>query len=356
MASGPQYHSLRSTRQGRHEEDLPNESPPFPRYDASSVVRNLNNQASVQVSMGKFSEANRVYQVALGILMQTAQGITPITGNQAIPTCMEEEDTAMNVIDENDCDFERSKSCSAQDMSFSKTRLSRMSKSSKLRMASYCGQEINKSSKHSMHHQVFSLPIVMEDSDWERAPTLVHSFVLIFNSAICSHLCGMELLSQQCGDSNCFRSFETARNLYELALNALSDAHSQLETSIFLLGVDKICFPSIFNNLSHVYKTLNGPNCYEAQHYDRLLLRTVFWLLYTTKEDQATLQDPSQLSPYTLMRNALTAASLPNDQVENTSSSPSVYEEEDAEIMNVFLENAFYLIGAPESIVPAAAA
>ena len=44
------------------------------------------------------------------------------------------------------------------------------------------------------------------------------------------------------------------------------------------------------------------------------------------------------------------------NDAESTSSGPGSYDKQETEVMDAFLENVFYLIGAPESVVPAAAA
>merc|ERR1711865_232525 len=43
--------------------------------------------------------------------------------------------------------------------------------------------------------------------------------------------------------------------------------------------VDKFCYPAIFNNLSHVCKSLEGYHSYEAYRYDTLLLKSVRLLI-----------------------------------------------------------------------------
>ena len=344
MASELQYHGFRCTSE---RQACTPQLPSFSRCNVFGVVQSLNNRASVQVSIGNFSRASHIYHVALGILMEVAQRSDDTSKQGTMSISIELANAAMEVMDDCDDYFEDPEACWTQN-------LSRLSRSSRLKTSSYGGQGIHRPSEKWMHHQIYSLPIVMEDSEWTRAPTQVCSFVLIFNSALCSHLRGMELLSQrQCCTSNdhC-EAFETAKTLYELALNALSDAQSMTQTSLFLLGVDKLCFPAVFNNLSHVCKTLYGSSCSEGRHYDVLLLKTVYWLLSTTK-DQARLQDPSQRSQDVSMGDAPTTASLPNaTNVERRSAGSPVYDEGEEEILDAFLENVFYLIGAPESTVP----
>merc|ERR1712176_555713 len=72
---------------------------------------------------------------------------------------------------------------------------------SRLRTLNYCGQEEYHhehalTSQHHYHHQVYSLPIVMEESEWDTAPIQDKTFVLIFNTALCNHLWGMQLMQR----------------------------------------------------------------------------------------------------------------------------------------------------------------
>merc|ERR1712238_378914 len=68
--------------------------------------------------------------------------------------------------------------------------------------------------------------------------------------------------------STCERRFHIAKNLYRLALdNILS----------FVNGVDQLCYVAMFNNMSHVLKTLQGYNSQEVYHFDMLLFKAINW-------------------------------------------------------------------------------
>merc|ERR1719428_1285135 len=67
---------------------------------------------------------------------------------------------------------------------------------------------------------------------------------------------------------HCRETLTIAKLLYKLALeNSVSFAN----------GVDKMCYVALYNNLSHVLKTLEGYDSAEAQWCDDMLLKAIFW-------------------------------------------------------------------------------
>lgn len=230
-------------------------------------------------------------------------------------------------------------------------KISRMTSFSRLQSISYSGQQEYHEEKYGrqrpLHHQVYSLPIVMEESEWDTAPVQDKSFVLIFNTAVCNHLWGMELMQQYleatANNNNnspvpsaavaqhCRETLTVAKLLYKLALeNSVSFAN----------GVDKMCYVALYNNLSHVCKTLEGYESLEAQWCDDMLLKAIFWWRDSTQQHQ-NQNNSNQWSPQG--RN-------------NNNASTDMYLDEDVEIVDAFFDNVYYRIGAPEEIAPAAAA
>jgi len=225
-------------------------------------------------------------------------------------------------------------------------KISRMTSFSRLQSISYSGQQEYHEEKYGrqrpQHHQVYSLPIVMEETEWDTAPVQDKSFVLIFNTALCNHLWGMQLMQQYLeatannGNNtvpsaamaqHCRETLTVAKLLYKLALeNSVSFAN----------GVDKMCYVALYNNLSHVCKTLDGYESMEAQWCDDMLLKAIFWWRDSTQQHQ----NQNQWSP----------------QSRNNSASADMYLDEDVEIVDAFFDNVYYRIGVPEEIAPAAAA
>lgn len=269
---------------------------------------------------------------------------------------------------------------------------------------------------HYNSHEVYSLPIVMTDEEWDVSLMDDKSFVLIYNTALCNHLYGMKLLvliqdhleedearrrrdhpphrpqpmypdhrSEQHEremefrflSATCKRSFEVAKSLYRLAI---SNVHSIVH------GVDALCYVALFNNISHTCKTLYGYESEEAGDYDILLLKAIFW--WRDTNPTASPSTPSPRLPSTIHNNAEDGSATPdarsrhphpaNPEVEerrslprstqsssrrnpiatntNTNTNTASYADTDGEIIDAFLENVFYLLGAQESLVPAAAA
>ncbi len=228
------------------------------------------------------------------------------------------------------------------------SKIPRMTSYSRLQSIPYSGQQAYHEERYGQerpqHHQVYSLPIVMEETEWDTAPTQDKSFVLIFNTALCNHLWGMQLMQQYLtatsGDNannhlpteamaqHCRETLTVAKLLYKLALeNSVSFAN----------GVDKMCYVALYNNLSHVCKTIEGYESMEAQWCDDMLLKAIFWWRDSTQQ-------------YNNNSNNLQM------QNRNNNSSSDIYLDDDVEIMDAFFDNVYYRMGVPEEIAPAAAA
>jgi len=260
-----------------------------------------------------------------------------------------------------------------------RAKIPRITTASRLRTLNYCGQEEYHHehglvSQHHYHHQVYSLPIVMEESEWDTAPVQDKTFVLIFNTALCNHLWGMQLMQQYIaattsplGASNgeavaalaehCRETLTIAKLLYKLALeNSVSFAN----------GVDKMCYVALYNNLSHVLKTLEGYDSAEAQWCDDMLLKAIFWWRDSTNH-HTSHHGSSSSGHYHASgssgRSGNSSSSHHNLSTgshsygnSNSNSLSDMYLDDDAEIIDAFLENVYYRVGVPENIVPAAAA
>jgi len=268
--------------------------------------------------------------------------------------------------------------------------ISRMTMSSQLRTFSYCGQhhqenEQGQGQEKRRYHQVYSLPIVMNEIEWEQASTEDRSFVLIFNLAMCNHLWGMELLrsqqrehekqqqrgnrpfhhrsyqdqDQDQGETTSIipaqKSLQIAKKLYQLALQNFSYKG--------IYGVDKLCYPAIFNNMSHLCKTLEGYSSSEAYYYDKLLLKAVYWLIDLSSSSSSSNSDSNSNSNSTTNTHTNSSASTSlmmqhqqQQQQHNINTNGYNADDSDTEIIDGFLENVFYLIGVQESIAPARAA
>ena len=261
--------------------------------------------------------------------------------------------------------------------------ISRMTMSSQLRTFSYCGQQYQENEQgqgqeKSRYHQVYSLPIVMNEIEWEQASIKDRSFVLIFNSAICNHLWGMELLRSQQrehekqqqqvnrpfhhrsyqyqdqGETTTIipaqQSLQIAKALYRLALQHFS--HKGIN------GVDKLCYPAIFNNMSHLCKTLEGYSSSEAYYYDKLLLKAVYWLIDLSSSSSNSDSNSNSTTNTHTNSSASTSLMMQQQQQQQRSVDSNGYnvDDSDADIIDGFLENVFYLVGVPESNAPATAA
>eukprot|EP00536_Pseudo-nitzschia_multiseries_P009285 jgi/Psemu1/22809/gm1.22809_g len=264
---------------------------------------------------------------------------------------------------------------SVSKMHYQNRRIRRMTSSSLLPTFSFCGQDqchrqrqcqrqcqchhnkhdhANKQGhRHHHHHEIYCLPIVMDEAEWMLASVEDKTFVLIFNTAVCNHLWGMHGQQQQQQQQQekprmsvqSERAYLVADKLYRLALDNA-------------VGIDyRLCIVAILNNLSHVSKTLDGPHSREGFKLDRSLLRAIFWLRDSKTQQQrhgyygggppAAAAFPAQQQQQQQQQQLLL---LPGQQQND------IYEEDDDEIIDLFLDNVFYLIGAPEQSAPAAAA
>jgi len=156
-------------------------------------------------------------------------------------------------------------------------------------------------------------------------------------------------MAQHCRDT-----LTVAKLLYKLALeNSVSFAN----------GVDKMCYVALYNNLSHVLKTLEGYDSMEAQWCDDMLLKAIFWWRDSTHPQQQQQQQqlpalPSRSSqrgeqPGQRGASSQSSSSFQQQQQQHPS---DLYLDDDVEIIDAFFENVFYRVGVPEDIVPAAAA
>ena len=246
--------------------------------------------------------------------------------------------------------------------------ISRMSTSSQVHTFPYHGQRHqDQEQEQPRYHQVYSLPIVMNVIEWEQASREDLSFVLIFNSAMCNHLWGMGLLrsqqqekQQQQQQGNLplhYRSYQDqdkttsipaqellqrAKLLYRFALQKSSHKG--------ITGVGKLCHPAIFNNVSHICKTLEGYSSSEAYYYDKLLLKAVFLLIDLSSSSSSSNSNSNSTTVVDLSASA--SASVPSMSLQQHHEE----DESDADIIDAFLENVFYLVAVPECIAPAPAA
>ena len=249
-----------------------------------------------------------------------------------------------------------------------RNKISRMTSFSRLRSLSYCGQQEYHEEQYGdqkpQHHQVYSLPIVMEETEWENAPVQDKSFVLIFNTALCNHLWGMQLMQQYIeatakGKSNsnsnsnsvptaaiaehCRDTLTVSKLLYKLALeNSVSFAN----------GVDKMCYVALYNNLSHVCKTLEGYESMEAQWCDDMLLKAIFWW----RDSNGQHHNHNQNQNHNHNQSSPQGRNSNNNSNINNSSSADMYLDDDVVIIDSFFDNVYYRIGVPEGIAPATAA
>ena len=363
----------------------------------SSTVQYLNNRGCVNVTMGNYPEANRLFELALHQQMAITQSAT-VSSSSPTPTPPCSSLDQRNTVDddapshyaihrinsssdyEDDYDYDDDisldsdiddRSCeSDSDMTDDDDlddfevydpsnyrgahRIQRMTTSSKLPISSFCGQNSH------MHHEVYCLPIVMDDMEWESASIDDKTFVLIFNTAVCNHLWGMYFQQQeeeeqqhhhkQQGhdddneDDQSKRAFLAAHQLYRLALSngnkvGRSTPNETGNPAVCSSSsIDyQLCLVAVLNNLSHISKTLVGTDSYEAHQFDRMLLKAIFW--WRDSRDQR------RASPAWIDSNDLT-----------TNYGIYDYEDGDTEIIDLFLEYVFYQIGVSEAVAPAASA
>lgn len=301
-------------------------------------IQVLNNQACVLVAMGRYSEAISLFGEGLKGLKAIMDGV-PQQRTNFFCTC-DGMDSTYNCDHHNECDLMNTvdaasiKSDNIQSHSYpTQTHIPHMSSNSQVKTNPYAGQEdFNNTSMQSSdtwrYQQVYSLPVLMNDSEWKDASFDNRSLALIFNSAVSYHLWGMRLLSEptitsdstnsspRCMEYDPLYLFQKSKTLYRLAFHYIKQQ---------IKGVDPICIPALFNNLSHVCKTLEGPYSNEAYFCDVSLLKSVCWRMHA-----ASVDDPS-------IRERL-------------------LDEEKTLVIKAFLETTFYLIGKPRECVLAPAA
>jgi len=256
---------------------------------------------------------------------------------------------------------------------------SRLSSCPQVQTFPYSGQQVDRSPHEWIHHKIYSMPIVMDECEWKEAPMDDRTFVLIFNSALSNHLLGVHRLMRfhqlQCRQklnhhhrrmddftqmTDYRKPFEVAKMLYKLALEVFSGAPSTF------VGVDRLCYPAVFNNLSHVCKVLDGYDSQNVYNYDKYLLKSIYWLIDSRQPiapNQQGMEMPSlsisgsatsPSSPLSSSRSAQVNYYTANST--DRHSGNNSYDDADAEILDAFVENVFYLIGTSQSIAPAAAA
>lgn len=353
------------------------------------TVQQFSNRGCVNLAMGNFAEANSLFESAIKRHQEITEHVsspsTPCSHScynslNATSRCASHENSKIDEGSETfdfDTEDDNDASESSEDMetdnddwryhessmpvdelstsrysgivttssSARKPRIRRMTASSNVRTSVYCGQQhiesrtrrihgrtVSSKASDSQYREVYCLPLVMEDLEWESISLDDRTFVLIFNSAMCNHLWGMHFEEQEHRQGNrkhnrqSVRAFVVADTLYRLALsNAVSGdrrncANDGSRTQF------QLCLLAVLNNLCHISYSLSGPTSCEALHFDRTLLKAIFWYRDTKEHRRNPLSDHSD------------------------------YEGDDDEIVGQFLDYVFYLIGTAESLLPAAAA
>ena len=132
-----------------------------------------------------------------------------------------------------------------------------------------------------------------------------------------------------------------------------------LENSVsFVNGVDKLCYVALFNNMSHLCKTLDGYHSKEAYIFDTLLLKAIFWWRDSNISSSNAISTSTAIATSSVSGNNLAGnANFTSTSVVVSNANTSTnYDDDDEEIIEAFLDNVFYLIGVAEDAVPAAAA
>lgn len=340
----------------------------MPSLGSKRTVQDLNNLGCVNLTMGNFAKANYLFEAALKrhraitehVSSNTATYIhrgynsfddDPHAWNDGIVDFHDESESSEDM----DMDMEMESASSdewnchespvpanesgievksnatplfSSEQSFNSNHLNklpRVTSSSLVLTTPYSGQHhINK----SPYREVYCLPIVMDDLEWESASSDDKTFILIFNSAMCNQLWGMHFqqLEHRRGgltkDTNrqSNRAFTVADSLYRLALGHAVNLTARTQYQLWLLAV--------LNNLSHISYTMKGPGSDEAIHFDQILLKAIFWYRDSKEQKESNLNSGHQMG----------------------------YEDDDVEIVALFLDYVFYLIATPESLQPAAAA
>ena len=324
----------------------------------ANMVQDLNNRACVLVGMGEFAKANHLLGLALekhkrdiedchhmDVADFDEQGnlLDELSVSSHVSYHNGDDDMDSSSNDSFDYHFDRPRDREQEvtnthptapviGFAASSCRIAKMTRCSHVHNLSHNCQQDSTSPLRQNYHKIYSLPIVMNTTEWESSSFDDRSFVLVFNSAISNHLWGLKLLSLMGTEYN-RAPFETANALYLLALETLwNTGNSTGFPGGRIRSVDKLCVPAIFNNLSHTSKLLNGYDSQEASVYDKVLLKSVFWWI----DGNSSVYDTSSSSVNsTDLRRA---------------------RDGDAEIVEAFLDTVFHLIGAPENTVPAAAA
>ena len=380
-----------------------------------SLIQHLNNCGCVHVMKGNYVEANRLFEDAITKYAQMMNANNYNTNNNdnhsmtmigssstASCSCVDSSSTPTTAPDDNydgngyddDDDDDKmsvdvilSLSSSFESHDFQGRRLRRMTSISQLRTFPYCGRRSSSEDQQVQdhdhdqdqqdqpyRHEVYCLPIVMNEEEWELSSNEEKSFVLIYNTALCNHLWGMELLvsiAQDHQNTNttvtspsqeeekvlskklCERAFCVAHKLYRLA-------HENV-VSTFVNGVDQLCYVAIFNNISHVCKTIQGYDSQEANQFDLLLLKAIYWWKDTSDLCSSTTSSATTTTTTTNHNDVNIMTSSSNNSTSNSNSSTfnrrtNNYADNDIDIIDSFLENVFYLIGAPCDVAPATAA
>lgn len=257
---------------------------------------------------------------------------------------------------------------------------SRLSSCPQVQTFPYSGQQVDRPPCKWLHHKIYSMPIVMDDCEWKEAPMDDRTFILIFNSALSNHMLGIQRLMRyqlfqgpqifhhhhhrnaandfiEMAD---FRTpFEVAKKLYKLGLEVFSGAPTTF------VGVDRLCYPAVFNNLSHVCKVLDGYDSQDSYNYDMFLIKSIYWMIDSRQPISPNQQglEVSHLYTNSIATAPSFARSSRNTQINYSTTANTInyteknpYDDADDEILEAFLENVFYLIGTSQSTAPAAAA
>ena len=225
-----------------------------------------------------------------------------------------------------------------------------MTTNSQLRASSYCGQ-----ANQDKYHQVYSLPIVMHDDEWDAASLQEKYNILIFNTSLCNHLLGMYLLKHETlyasSNSNTNYSIQRYQYFFEVAGMLYKSALSNTST-LNPSGIDQLCHVAMLNNISHVYKTLQGCDSREAYYYDILLLKAIYWW----KDSNSNQNGSSSTNMMNMSPPIYGSSSLRNNSTATVTESMMTTSATSAteEIIDSFLDNTFYLISASDT--PASAA
>ena len=317
---------------------------------ATNMIQELNNKACALLTIGDFTEANQLLGLALEKHKSAVEGSRHFNESafdedesSSSPDMYDSEyeygdddmDTSSNDTFDHyfDCPRDQEQGSNTSfPSSVPEVATSKMTTCTQVCNTPCAGQQDSRSFTNHCYHKVYSMPIVVDDTEWESASSDDRSFVLVFNSALSNHLLGMQLLPAI--GTKCNRGpFEIAKALYLLALETLwNTGNSSGFNGGQIRSADKLCVPAIFNNLSHVSKILDGYDSEESSVYDSVLLKSVLWWI------------DGNFSVY-----AASSSSFNSSDLRRASDG-------DTEVIEAFLDTVFYLVGAPESTAPAAAA